>query len=113
MARQLKLSWARFVLCILLMSAFPAILFFAIASDGDSWLPIAAMLPFLISLFVFFGFGWARLRRANLASPIPATDIGQVFLSFFGPALPAAIWLGLTLFWPVAVMLVWALWQVA
>ena len=95
------------------MSAFPAVFFAAIASDRDSWLLIAAMLPFLLSLFVFFGFGWARLRLANAASPIPVTDIGQVFLSFIGPILPAAIWLGLTMFWPIAAVLVWALTQAA
>jgi len=107
MKEQLQLSWGRFVFCILILIVIQILLLSATITDKDSWWSAGAMLSVFFSFSIFAGLGWARLRRANDASPIARTDIAQILQHLLGPPIPAVIWLGLTFLLPFGIFLVW------
>jgi len=82
-------------------------------SDQDRWLVIGAIAPVFVSIFVFIGFGWARLRRANSTSPINVKDFAQILKHLIGPIIPAAIWMSLTIFFPIAFVFAYVFAKVA
>ena len=113
MKRSLQLSWNNFAICVLPLNIIPVLLVAASVSDEGSWLGAAVVLSVSVSLSVFLGCGWARLRRANAASPISGTDIAQILKHLLGPPVPAVIWLGLTFLLPFALIAIWLLTRAA
>lgn len=113
MKNQLQLSWMRFAFCIFVVGGPSALILCVTVSDRDSWWAAGAVFLMLVSFFIFMGFGWARLRRENAISPIDRTDIAKILHHLIGPVVSAAVWLGLTLLSPFAVILVWAITRTA
>ncbi len=113
MNQQLQLSWQRFAFCIIALSVIPAIMIATSVSDQNRWLIIGAIVPVFVSIFVFMGFGWARLRRANSTSPLNAKDFSQIFKHLIGPIIPATIWMSLTILFPIVFVFAYVFTKVA
>ncbi|MDR7134093.1 glucan phosphoethanolaminetransferase (alkaline phosphatase superfamily) [Lysobacter niastensis] len=97
MTQTLKLSWTRFAFCFAVIGIVPALLITSNINSRDSWAATAAVCLLFLSLVVFFSLGWARLRKANAAQPILATETDRIRRLLVGPFVPAAVWFASTI----------------
>jgi hypothetical protein len=100
---ELKLAWSRFIVICLVAVAF--LLFLASAADDGSLVTLSAPAVVVISLLIFFGRGWARLRNAASMQRLRTSDAAEIRRILIGPMLPAILWFVLTLVVSISVLL--------
>jgi hypothetical protein len=104
-----SLSWGRFAIIAIVMSAVPAFLLPVIDSGNGDPETIAIIVMWL-SVIAFFGHRWHRMRQEFFAGSFTESDyFGNPLKYIVGPLLVAGLWFAGTLFLTVSIVVIWVL----
>lgn len=97
MERTINSSWRVFLFSCALISVFPVFLMYITWEDADAR-PASVIVSLMwLSILIFVGRGWARVRAAHRIQPILVTDRQQIRSLLKGPRRARMIWLSVTI----------------
>ncbi|TFZ47742.1 hypothetical protein E5C33_01180 [Stenotrophomonas maltophilia] len=104
-------AWPRFFTVALPIAIFALWLNGTVDVSPNGWLIQTACLMAPLSILVFLGLGWQRVRKAHAEYPILKSEPQRMLTALIGNVKVAALWFGLTVVGMFALMLAWVLLQ--